>query len=89
MSIRWFDLGFRVRVEERFRLFGIDTPETRTKDEREKRLGKMAAKPVEGQLPEGSKHVINTSFDSRGSFGWAMEDFRLHGGGTPCELLVA
>ena len=40
-------------------------------------------------LPEGSKPVINTSFDSRGKFGRAMADFHLPGGGTLCELLVA
>ena len=32
------DLGFKVWVEKRCRLLGVDTPETRTRDEREKRL---------------------------------------------------
>jgi len=37
------DLGFNVWIEKRIRLFGIDTPETRTKDLLEKQKG-IAAK---------------------------------------------
>ena len=49
----------------------------------------MGAEWVEELLPDGSKHVLNTSFDSRGRFGRAMVDFQLPSGGTLCELLVA
>ena len=83
------DLGFKVWIEERCRLLGVDTPETRTRDEREKRFGKMATARVEELLPPGSEHVINTSFDSHGKYGRAMVDFQPPGGGTLCELLVA
>ena len=37
------DLGFSVHTKQRVRLFGIDTPESRTKDLREKVVG-LAAK---------------------------------------------
>ena len=36
------DLGFDVWVKKRIRLYGIDTPETRTKDLEEKKAGKAA-----------------------------------------------
>ena len=36
------DLGFDVWVKKRIRLHGVDTPEVRTKDLEEKRLGKIA-----------------------------------------------
>jgi len=33
------DLGFSISLEKRIRLAGVDTPESRTKDEYEKKLG--------------------------------------------------
>ena len=33
------DLGFNIHVREKFRLYGIDTPEIRTKDLQEKKEG--------------------------------------------------
>ena len=33
------DLGFNIHVKEKFRLYGIDTPEIRTKDLNEKKEG--------------------------------------------------
>ena len=43
------DLGFDVWVKKRIRLYGIDTPETRTKDLEEKKAG-LAAKDRLGEL---------------------------------------
>ena len=37
------DLGFYVWVKKRIRLYGIDTPETRTRDVEEKERGKAAS----------------------------------------------
>lgn len=37
------DLGFNILIKQRIRLYGIDAPETRTKDLEEKQLG-LAAK---------------------------------------------
>lgn len=36
------DLGFNIHVKEKFRLYGIDTPEIRTKDLNEKKEGYKA-----------------------------------------------
>ena len=37
------DLGFHLSIKKRIRLYGIDTPETRTRDKEEKKRG-LAAK---------------------------------------------
>ena len=36
------DLGFNIHIKEKFRLYGIDTPEIRTKDLNEKKEGYKA-----------------------------------------------
>ncbi len=41
------DLGFSILHKCRVRLYGIDTPESRTRDKDEKARGKLAAKYVE------------------------------------------
>ena len=41
------DLGFNVRLKERIRFKGIDTPETRTRDLEEKKLGIAAKERVQ------------------------------------------
>jgi len=64
------DLGFGLKLRERIRLFGIDTPETRTRDLEEKKRG-FAAKDRLRELIQESKApiTIQTKFDSRGKFG--------------------
>ena len=64
------DLGFGLKLRERIRLFGIDTPETRTRDLEEKIRG-FAAKDRLRELIQESKApiTIQTKFDSRGKFG--------------------
>ena len=83
------DLGFKVWINERCRLLGIDTPESRTRNAREKRFGKMATARVEELLPEGSAHTIKTKFDSKGKFGRTMVDVHLPEGRMLCELLLS
>ena len=53
------DLGFDVWVKKRIRLYGIDTPETRTRDLEEKKAG-LAAKDRLSELMEdcGYKFVL-------------------------------
>ena len=88
------DLGFGVMLcgdngkGMRFRLFGIDTPESRTRDAREKRFGKLATARVQQLLPVGSKHTIRTTMDKRGKYGRAMADVLFEDGDTLCTLLV-
>ena len=91
------DLGFgiivaggRIFLKERMRLAGIDTPESRTRDRREKRFGKLATARVKELLPVGGTfRVASKSFDSKGKFGRAMVDFVLPDRSqTLCDLLL-
>ena len=85
----WIDLGFDVRIFERVRMAGIDTPESRTRDAREKVFGKMATARVEELLPVGGKFLAaSSSYDARGKFGRAMMDFHLPDGQMLCQVLL-
>jgi len=61
------DLGFGVFMRQRVRLYGINTPESRTKDLQEKELG-LAAK---ARLSEvlSKDFIIETILNKRGKFG--------------------
>ena len=74
----FIDLGFSLWIRERVRLHGIDTPETRTKDLREKKFGLMAKARVEELLPVDSEQTILT-FKNTGKFGRILADFVLPG----------
>ena len=64
------DLGFDIRFKSRVRLYGIDTPESRTRDKDEKVRGKMAGAFLKEAVDNGSKVVIETKLkDSRGKYG--------------------
>lgn len=58
------DLGFDTWIKDQnVRLYGIDTPEVRTKDPLEKKHGKLAKQFVKQVLPEGSDVRITTVKD--------------------------
>ena len=62
------DLGFGVVLaNQRIRLYGIDTPESRTRDLEEKKCGKLAAKFLEDNLP--TTFTLRTRLDGKGKFG--------------------
>jgi micrococcal nuclease len=65
------DLGFDVVLaKQRVRLYGIDTPESRTRDKVEKKFGLISKDYVKKRCPVGSKVVIGTHVgDERGKFG--------------------
>ena len=64
------DLGFSVLYKSRVRLYGIDTPESRTRNLDEKARGKLAAKYLQSAIALAKKIVIQTELkDSRGKFG--------------------
>ena len=64
------DLGFSVLYKSRVRLFGIDTPESRTRNKDEKARGKLAAKFLSDAIDKADTVVIRTELrDSRGKFG--------------------
>jgi len=64
------DLGFSVLHKCRVRLYGIDTPESRTKDKDEKARGKLAAKYLEDSINNGTKIILRSKLkDSKGKYG--------------------
>ena len=73
------DLGFDMWIHnERVRLFGIDTPESRTRDLEEKKAGLFAKKVVLHYLPEGSKQVLRTHKDKVGKYGRVLGEFVIY-----------
>jgi len=76
------DLGFGVWLKkERIRLYGIDTPESRTRDLEEKKYGLAAKEFLTGMLDDEGGVVLKTHKDAEGKFGrilgelWRTTDF--------------
>jgi micrococcal nuclease len=64
------DLGFGVWMhKERIRLFGIDTPESRTRDLEEKKYGLAAKKFLTNMLDDEGGIILKTHKDKTGKFG--------------------
>ena len=83
------DLGFSVGIKERVRLHGIDTPESRTRDLREKKFGKIATARVKELMPVGETFVMTSkSYDSKGKFGRGMVDFQIPNYGNLTRTLL-
>jgi len=62
------DLGFDTwRCSERIRLYGVDTPECRTRDAEEKAAGFLAKEFVEDTLHVGETYTLTTK--EKGKFG--------------------
>ena len=58
------DMGFGVWFrKQRIRFYGIDTPESRTRDLEEKKYGLMAKEIVKKWIPEGSVQTLITEKD--------------------------
>ena len=72
------DLGFGVWLhKERVRIYGIDTPESRTRDLEEKRYGLAAKEFVKEFVRDkgGSNIVLRTrKYDAKGKFGRILGD---------------
>ena len=80
------DLGFGIVLsDERVRIAGIDTPESRTRDKEEKKFG-LAAKSRVKQLL-GKTCVLKTQInkngeDMKGKFGRILGDFSIYDSAT-------
>ena len=75
------DLGFDVVLrDQRIRLYGIDTPESRTRDKEEKKYGLYAKNYLKNAL--GKKGIIRTKKDGRGRFGRILGEFMIYDGET-------
>jgi len=62
------DLGFNLKHKIRLRLFGIDTPEIRTKDKKEKAAGIISKEKVM-ELILDKDVTVKTIKDSQGKYG--------------------
>ena len=73
------DLGFGVWLkDERVRIMGIDTPESRTRDKVEKLFGTAAKERLKELLAEGGKLITTedkSGEDMKGKFGRILGDF--------------
>ena len=64
------DLGFNISFAQRVRLAGIDTPESRTKDAREKALGLEVKNKVKSAIESAKTVIIKTELpDSTEKYG--------------------
>ena len=77
------DLGFGIwQMNERVRIMGIDTPESRTRDKVEKKFGLAAKAKLKSLL--GPNPVLQTTIskkgeDMKGKFGRVLGDFLVDG----------
>ena len=76
------DLGFGIWMRnERIRLLGIDTPESRTRDKEEKKYGLAAKKYLKEKLNDRGRIVLKTKKNAEGKFGrilgelWRTTDY--------------
>ena len=64
------DMGFDIKYQSRVRLFGIDTPESRTRNREEKVRGLLSKSYLKNQLKTANKLTIKTHKGSEtGKFG--------------------
>ncbi len=87
------DLGFGVTLtDERVRIMGIDTPESRTRDKVEKVFGKAAKKALQDML--GKTSILKTQInrdgeDMKGKFGRILGDFIVDRNGQSISVVKA
>ena len=63
------DLGFNITIKERFRLEGINAPESRTRDLEEKEAGIRATNALIHCLQKAEHLKVRTQKDAKGKFG--------------------
>ena len=83
------DLGWDTWIRGgggRIRLYGIDTPESRTRDKEEKKYG-LAAKAFVEQFFEGAEEVIVCTRE-KGKYGRYLGDFKVADKWLCAELLA-
>src|SRR6056300_612635 len=86
------DLGFGVCLkDERVRIMGIDTPESRTSDKVEKVFGLAAKNRLKELLHEGATLITTedkSGEDMKGKFGRILGDFKTPDGKLVTDVLV-
>jgi micrococcal nuclease len=69
------DLGFKIHTKQRVRMYGINTPETRTRDKQEKQRG-LAAKARLVQLLDTDQDIVLISHGV-GKFGRVLGEIQI------------
>ena len=88
------DLGFDIIIkDERVRIMGIDTPESRTRDKVEKKFGLASKARLKELIGGKSGPILKTQInrkgeDMRGKFGRILGDFVTDDGRLVTEILV-
>ena len=86
------DLGFGVWLkDERVRIMGIDTPESRTSDKVEKVFGLAAKNRLKELSAEGGKLITTENKngeDMKGKFGRILGDFRAPDGRLVTDIMI-
>jgi micrococcal nuclease len=87
------DLGFNVWLkDERVRIMGIDTPESRTRDKVEKVFGTAAKDRLYELMKDGAKLITTENKhgeDMKGKFGRILGDFRAPNGDLVTDIMIA
>tara|TARA_B100000902_G_scaffold34893_1_gene41991 strand:- start:74083 stop:74541 length:459 start_codon:yes stop_codon:yes gene_type:complete len=88
------DLGFDIMLrDERVRIMGIDTPESRTRDKVEKKFGLASKVRLKELIGGKSGPILKTQInkkgeDMRGKFGRILGDFVTDDGRLVTDILV-
>src|SRR5210317_927252 len=86
------DLGFGVCLkDERVRIMGIDTPESRTSDKVEKVFGLAAKNRLKELLSSGAKLITTedkSGEDMKGKFGRILGDFKTPDGKLVTDIMI-
>jgi micrococcal nuclease len=74
------DLGFDISLTKRIRLAGVDTPESRTKDVEEKKLGIDAKEWLKHRLHDANDIIVRTELpDSTEKYGRIIGHIYING----------
>ena len=83
MLFRSIDLGFDISLTKRIRLAGVDTPESRTSDEHEKKYGLEAKEWLKHRLENAKDIIIKTELpDSTEKYGRIIGHLFINGEAT-------
>ena len=86
------DLGFGVCLkDERVRIMGIDTPESRTRDKVEDLFGEASKARLKELMKDGGKLITTedkSGEDMKGKFGRILGDFRVADGRKVTDILI-
>ncbi|MBR20425.1 MAG: nuclease [Euryarchaeota archaeon] len=86
------DLGFGISLNnERVRIMGIDTPESRTRDKVEKKFGlasKARLKELLGKTTVLKTQINKKGEDMKGKFGRVLGDFVTENGKMVTEIMI-